>query len=70
MAEHIKEKMPEHIKKDLIALFKDIKYCTGYMTDNWSDTDMLSRMAREDKISPWSIESEVDKFLIAHNIKL
>ena len=55
-------------EKDLIALFKDIKYCTGYMTDNWGDTDMLSRMAIEDKISPWSIEAEVDKFMLKHNI--
>ena len=59
-----------NLEKDLIALFKDIKYCTGYMTDSWGDTDMLSRMAREDKISPWSIEGEVDKFMLKHNIKL
>ena len=62
--------MSEQMKKDLIALFKDIKYCTGYMTESWGDTDMLSRMAREDKISPWSIEGEVDKFMLKHNIKL
>ena len=58
------------LEKDLIALFKDIKYCTSYMTNSWGDTDMLSRMAREDKISPWSIEGEVDKFMLKHNIKL
>jgi len=27
-------------------------------------------MAIEDKISPWSIEGEVDKFMEKHNIKL
>ena len=58
------------LEKDLIALFKDIKYSTGYMTDSWGDTDMLSQMAIEDGISPWSIESQVDNFISKHNIKI
>tara|TARA_Y100001973_G_scaffold95137_1_gene148102 strand:+ start:365 stop:784 length:420 start_codon:yes stop_codon:yes gene_type:complete len=58
------------LEKDLIALLKDITYQTGYMTNSWGDTSMLSQMAIEDKISPWSIESEVEKFAKKHDLKL
>ncbi len=54
----------------LKVLLKDIKYQTGYMSQSWGDTSMLSRMAREDKISPWSIEEAVDKFCKDNNINL
>tara|TARA_R100001079_G_C4298699_1_gene90271 strand:- start:136 stop:369 length:234 start_codon:yes stop_codon:yes gene_type:complete len=56
--------------KDLKELLKDIQYQTGYMTGSWGDTSMLSQMAIEDGISPWSIESEVEKFAKKYNIKL
>ena len=59
-----------HLEKEIIKLLKDIKYQTGYMTNSWGNTSMLSQMAIEDKISPWSIEGEVDKFMEKHNIKL
>ena len=62
--------MSNAFEKDLAELLKDIKYQTGYMTNSWGDTSMLSQMAIEDKISPWSIEGEVDKFMEKHNIKL
>ena len=58
----------DQFKKDLIDLFEDIVYQTGYMTNSWGDTSMLSQMAIEDQISPWSIESEVDKFKRKYNI--
>ena len=58
------------LEKDLIALLKDITYQTGYMTGSWGDTSMLSQMAIEDGISPWSIESEVEKFAKKHDLKL
>ena len=58
------------LEKELSFLFKDIIYQTGYMTDSWGDSNMLSRMAREDKISPWSIEEQVNYFAKKHNIKL
>lgn len=54
----------------LKELFKDIKYQTDYMEGSWGDTSMLSRMAREDGISPWSIEEAIDKFCKENNIKL
>ena len=59
------------IEKDkLKKLFKDIKYQTEYMTGSWGDSNMLSRMAREDKISPWSIEEEINKFCKENDINL
>ena len=58
----------DQFKKDLIDLFEDIIYQTGYMTNSWGDTSMLSQMAIEDQISPWSIESEVNKFKRKYNI--
>ena len=59
-----------HLEKEVIKLLKDIKYQTGYMTNSWGDNSMLSQMAIEDKISPWSIESEVEKFAKKHDLKL
>ena len=44
----------------LKKLFRDIKYQTDYMEGSWGDTSMLSRMALEDDISPWSIEELID----------
>ena len=58
----------DQFKKDLIDLFEDIIYKTGYMSNSWGDTSMLSQMAIEDQISPWSIESEVNKFKEKYNI--
>lgn len=40
------------------------------MTNSWGDTSMLSQMAIEDGISPWSIESDLVKFAKKYNIKL
>ena len=54
------------MEKDLINLLKGIKYQTGYMTGSWKDHNMLKRMSIEDKISPWSIEEEVDAFAKKH----
>lgn len=54
----------------LKALLKDIKYQTDYMSGSWGDTSMLSRMAREDNISPWSIEEQIDKFCKENKINL
>ena len=54
----------------LKELFKDIKYQTDYMEGSWGDSSMLSRMAREDDISPWSIEKAIDKFCEENNINL
>jgi hypothetical protein len=58
------------LEKDLIALLKDITYQTGYMTNSWGDTSMLSQMAIEDQISPWSIEKEVTKFAEKYDLNL
>ena len=58
----------DQFKKDLIDLFEDIVHQTGYMTNSWGDTSMLSQMAIEDQISPWSIEGEIDKFRRKYNI--
>jgi hypothetical protein len=58
------------LEKDLIALLKDITYQTGYMTNSWGDTSMLSQMAIEDQISPWSIEKEVTKFAEKYDLQL
>ena len=58
------------MEKDLINLLKGIKYQTGYMTGSWEDHNMLKRMSIEDKISPWSIEKEVDAFAKKHNLNL
>ena len=40
------------------------------MTNSWGDSNMLSRMAIEDKISPWSIEEQVNYFVKKHNIQI
>jgi hypothetical protein len=70
MKKTMEKKMPEEIKKELISLFKDIKYQTGYMSGSWGNSKMLSQMAREDGISPWSIESEIDNFAKKHKLKV
>ena len=67
---NLKKIVPTAFEKDLAELLKDIQYQTGYMTNSWGDTSMLSQMAIEDKISPWSIESEVTKFAKKYDIKL
>ena len=54
----------------LKTLLKDIKYQTDYISASWGDNVMLSRMAREDDISPWAIEEAIDKFCKENNIKL
>jgi len=54
----------------LKELFRDIKYQTDYMEGSWGDTSMLSRMALEDDISPWSIEKAIDKFCRENKINL
>jgi len=54
----------------LKELFRDIKYQTDYMEGSWGDNVMLSRMAREDDISPWSIEELIDKFCKENKINL
>ena len=61
---------PSAFEKDLAELLKGIQYQTGYMTNSWGDTSMLSQMAIEDGISPWSIESDLEKFAKKYNIKL
>ena len=66
---YLKKVDPSNFEKDLLSLFQDIIYQTEYMTDSWGDTSMLSRMAIEDKISPWSINSEVLNFMKKHNVK-
>ena len=68
--EHLEKITLTPLEKDLIALLKDITYQTGYMTNSWGDTSMLSQMATEDQISPWSIEKEVTKFAEKHDFKL
>ena len=54
----------------LKTLLKDIKYQTDYISGSWGDNVMLSRMAREDDISPWSIEEAIDKFCKENKINL
>ena len=54
----------------LKELFRDIKYQTDYMEGSWGDTSMLSRMALEVDISPWSIEKAIDKFCRENKINL
>tara|TARA_R100001460_G_scaffold30362_1_gene59947 strand:+ start:43 stop:465 length:423 start_codon:yes stop_codon:yes gene_type:complete len=66
---YLKKIDPSDFEKDLVSLFRDIIYQTEYMTDSWGDTSMLSQMAREDKISPWSINSEVLNFMKKHKIQ-
>ena len=61
---------PSAFEKDLAELLKGIQYQTGYMTNSWGDTSMLSQMAIEDGLSPWSIESDLVKFAKKYNIKL
>ena len=63
---YLKKVDPSNFEKDLKDLLKDIIYQTEYMTDSWGDSSMLSQMAREDKISPWSINSEVINFMKKH----
>lgn len=63
---YLKKVDPANFEKDLKDLLKDIIYQTEYMTDSWGDSSMLSQMAREDKISPWSINSEVINFMRKH----
>lgn len=58
------------LEKDLAELLKGIQYQTGYMTNNWGNTEMLSMMARQDGISPWSIEDDLVSFAKKYNIKL
>lgn len=58
------------LEQDLVALLKDIKYQTDYMTNSWGDSDMLDRMAIEDQISPMSIRKEVNNFVSKHNLDL
>ena len=67
---NLKKIIPSAFDKDLKELLQGIQYQTGYMTNSWGDTSMLSQMAIEDKISPWPIESEVTKFAKKYNIKL
>jgi len=54
----------------LKTLLKDIKYQTDYMSESWGDNVKLARMAREDEISPWSIEEVIDKFCKENKINL
>ena len=54
----------------LKELLKDIKYQTAYMSESWGDNVKLARMAREDEISPWSIEEVIDKFCKENKINL
>ena len=67
---NLRKIIPNAFEKELANLLKDIIYQTGYMTNSWGDSDMLSRMAREDKISPWSIEEQVNYFVKKHNIQI
>tara|TARA_Y100000114_G_scaffold129457_1_gene126870 strand:+ start:45 stop:440 length:396 start_codon:yes stop_codon:yes gene_type:complete len=67
---NLKKIIPSAFDKDLKELLQGIQYQTGYMTNSWGDTSMLSQMAIEDEISPWSIESDLVKFAKKYNIKL
>ena len=67
---NLRKIIPSAFEKDLAELLKSIQYQTGYMTNSWGDTSMLSQMAIEDQISPWSIESDLKKFAKKYNIKL
>ena len=67
---NLRKIIPTTFEKDLAELLKGIQYQTGYMTNSWGDTSMLSQMAIEDGISPWSIESDLVKFAKKYNIKL
>ena len=67
---NLRKIIPTTFEKDLAELLKGIQYQTGYMTNSWGDTSMLSQMAIEDRISPWSIESDLEKFAKKYNIKL
>ena len=67
---YLKKVDPANFEKELENLFKDIIYQTGYMTNSWGDSNMLSRMAIEDKISPWSIEEQVNYFIKKHDIQI
>ena len=67
---NLRKIIPSAFEKDLAELLKGIQYQTGYMTNSWGDTSMLSQMAIEDGISPWSIESDLEKFAKKYNIKL
>ena len=67
---NLRKIIPSAFDQDLKELLKGIQYQTGYMTNSWGDTSMLSQMAIEDGISPWSIESDLVKFAKKYNIKL
>ena len=67
---NLRKIIPSAFEKDLAELLKSIQYQTGYMTNSWGDTSMLSQMAIEDQISPWSIESDLVKFAKKYDIKL
>ena len=67
---NLRKIIPSAFDQDLKELLKGIQYQTGYMTNSWGDTSMLSQMAIEDRISPWSIESDLEKFAKKYNIKL
>ena len=67
---NLRKIIPNAFEKELANLLKDIIYQTGYMTNSWGDSNMLSRMATEDKISPWSIEEQVNYFVKKHNIQI
>lgn len=62
--------VPSKLEKDLITLLKNIKYITGYMSESWGDKEMLSRMAKEDGISPWCIDQRIYTFATKHNLDL
>ena len=67
---NLRKIIPSAFDQDLKELLKGIQYQTGYMTNSWGDTSMLSQMAIEDQISPWSIESDLVKFAKKYDIKL
>ena len=67
---NLRKIIPSAFDQDLKELLKGIQYQTGYMTNSWGDISMLSQMAIEDRISPWSIESDLEKFAKKYNIKL
>ena len=62
--------VPSKYEEDLITLLKNIKYITGYMSESWGDKEMLSRMAKEDGISPWSIDMRIYTFATKYNLDL
>ena len=67
---NLRKIIPSAFDQDLKELLKGIQYQTGYMTNSWGDTSMLSQMAIEDGISSWSIENKIRDFAIKQNIIL